>query len=69
MFERLHKKILRSMQGLPTRLPVSALHVLLGVPPSNSSFWSKDHLRIVPALNSPFTPPLSLQEDLATVYM
>ena len=33
MFERLHRKILRTIQGLPTRCPVSAIHLLLGVPP------------------------------------
>ena len=32
MFERLHRKILRTIQGLPTRCPVSATLLLLGVP-------------------------------------
>ena len=41
MFEHLHRKILRTMQGLPTRCPVSAIHLLLVFLLSNSLFWRK----------------------------
>lgn len=41
MLESLHRKILRTIQGLPTQCPVSAIHLLLSIPPIKFIFLEK----------------------------
>ncbi len=41
MLERVHRKILRTIQGLPTRCPSTALNCLLGTVPINKATVSK----------------------------
>ncbi len=41
MLERVHRKILRTIQGLPTRYPSTALNFLLGTVPINKAIASR----------------------------
>ncbi len=41
MLERVHRKILRTIQGLPTRCPSTALNCLLGTVPINKAIVSR----------------------------